>query len=230
MLVDFSQLTPHRHADDITEYVFLKPDQTVNQNAGLRLLVLDEGATLEIPAGTDEVSYYLLSGRGSLAISKNSSPSRWTLDPDTAMWVPANMRHMLINSGEGPFRCLVAHCKSKSQQSGKVKVVGMSQFQIHYLVGFISRSIFSPEALGAAGATRTLGVDLETLTPKSTLGSHEHEEEILYMLRGRGFVRIGERDFPVKPGSMVYTGPRLIHSVHNTEDDNFQYLVWEFAP
>lgn len=230
MLVDFSQLTSRRRADDVTEYVFLKPDQTVNQNAGLALFLFDEGATLEMPAGTDEVSYYLLSGRGSLAISKNSSQSRWALDPDTAMWVPANMKHMIINSGEGPFRCLAAHCKSKSQQTGKTKVAGMSQFQMHYLVGFISRSIFSPEALAAAGATRTIGVDLETLTPKSTLGSHEHEEEILYMLRGRGFIRITDRDFPVKPGSMVYTGPHLIHSVHNTEDDDFQYLVWEFGP
>ena len=230
MLVDFSQLTSHLRADDIREYVFLTPDQTDNQNAGLRLLVIDEGAELQIFKGTDEVSYYLLSGRGSLAIPKISSQSRWTLDPDTAMWVPANTKHSIINSGEGPFRCLAAHCRSKSQQSGKVKVVGMSQFQVQYLVGFVSRSIFTPEALAAAGASRTLGMDLETLTPKSTLGSHEHEEEILYMLRGRGFVRIGERNFSVKPGSMVYTGPHSVHSVHNTDDDDFQYLVWEFRP
>lgn len=64
----------------------------------------------------------------------------------------------------------------------------------------------------------------------SSLGSHEHDEEILYMLRGKGYVRIENAEFPVMPGSVVYTGPHMIHSVHNTEDDNFQYLVWEFAP
>lgn len=88
----------------------------------------------------------------------------------------------------------------------------------------------TPDDLRDVGAKRLIGVDLETLTPKSNLGSHEHEEEILYTLRGKGFVRIGERDFSVRPGSMVYTGPHVIHSVHNTEDDDFQYLVFEFLP
>jgi len=84
--------------------------------------------------------------------------------------------------------------------------------------------------LAVSGASRTIGVDLETLTPRSVLGSHEHDEEILYMLRGKGFVRIGDKDYSVRPGSMVYTGPHIIHSVHNTEDDNLQYLVFEFSP
>jgi len=230
LLVDFSQLTANRPAEGITEYVFLRPEETVNRNAGLKLLVLEEQAKLEVPRDTDELSYYLLSGRGSLAILRHAGQSRWIIDPDTAMWVPANMKHMIINTGEGPFRCLVAHCRGKSQQGGKVRVAGMSQFGIHHLVGFISRTVFDREELAASGATRTLGVDLETLTPKSTLGSHEHDEEILYLLRGKGFVRIREKDFPVRPGSMVYTGPHLVHSVQNTEDDNLQYLVWEFSP
>ena len=102
-------------------------------------------------------------------------------------------------------------------------------FQVHDLVGFISRAIFSPDLLIASGASRTIGVDLETLTPKATLGSHEHEEEFLYVLRGKGFVKINEKEFAVKPGSVVYTGPHIVHSVHNTENDNFQYLVYEFS-
>ena len=228
--MDFSQLKPRRSADGIDEYFFVKPEQTVNKNAGLKLLVFKESAELEVPQGEDEFSYYLLSGRGLLAFPRHSSQSRWTLDPDTAMWVPAGAKHTIVNTGEGPFRCLVAHCRARLTQKGRARVAAMPQFQIHYLVGFISRTVFSPETLAASGATRTIGVDLEILTPKSMLGSHEHDEEILYMLRGKGFVRIEEEEFHVKPGSVVYTGPHIIHSVHNTEDDNFQYLVWEFAP
>ncbi len=35
-------------------------------------------------------------------------------------------------------------------------------------------------------------------------------------------------DIQLGPGSVAYTGPQVPHSVHNTEDDNLQYLVWEF--
>ena len=229
MLVDISQLVP-RKVDGITEYALVKPEQTVNRNAGLRLLIFEDEIALDVQKVEDEFSYYLLSGRGSLAFPKHSSQSRYTIDPDTAMWVPAGMKHTIVNTGEGPFRCLAAHCRTQSQQKGRTRIVGMSQFQVHNLVGFISRTVFSPEILATSGASRTIGVDLETLTPKSTLGSHEHEEEILYMLRGKGYVRIDTKDFPVRPGSVVYTAPHIIHSVHNTEDDNFQYLVYEFSP
>jgi mannose-6-phosphate isomerase-like protein (cupin superfamily) len=230
LLVNFSQLKPERLTDGIDEYVFIKREQTMNKNAGLKLLVFEGNAQLEVTQEGDEFTYYLLSGRGSLAFPRHSSQSRWTIDPDTAMWVPAGARHSIVNTGEGPFRCLIAHCKVRFRQKGRARVVTMSQFRIHHLVGFISRTVFSPETLTASGATRTIGVDLETLTPMSSLGSHEHDEEILYMLRGKGYVRIENAEFPVMPGSVVYTGPHMIHSVHNTEDDNFQYLVWEFAP
>ena len=229
--MDPMQATPHK-VEGITEYLLLTPEQTVNHNAGLKLLMFDDDAALEVPESKNEFSYYLLSGRGSLTFPKHASQSRYTIDPDTAMWVPAGKKHMIVNKGEGSFRCLSAHCRTRRQHAanGSARILNMSHFQIHNLVGFISRTIFSPELLATSGASRTIGVDLETLTPHSTLGPHEHEEEILYMLRGRGFLEIDGRELQVRPGSTVYTPPHVIHSVHNTEDDNFQYLVYEFSP
>jgi mannose-6-phosphate isomerase-like protein (cupin superfamily) len=229
--MNLGHVTPHK-SEGITEYTLLTPEQTVNRNAGLKLLIFDGDATLEVPESKNEFSYYLLAGRGSLAFPKHVGQSRYTIDPDTAMWIPAGKKHMIINKGEGPFRCLSAHCRTRPRHAanGRARILNLSHSQIHNLVGFISRTIFSPELLAISGASRTIGVDFETLTPHSTLDSHEHEEEILYMLRGRGFVKIGGKELQVRPGSTVYTPPHIIHSVHNTEDDNFQYLVYEFSP
>lgn len=229
MIVDLSQLAPHKVSSGITEYEIFGREQTVNGNASLGLLVFNEDASLQIRNGENECTYYLLSGRGTIALLKHSSQTRHPFDPDTAAWIPVDTRHCIVNTGDGPFRCLFTRCKAPARK-GKALIVAASQFQVHELVGFISRTIFSPDLLIASGASGTVGVDLETLTPKATLGSHEHEEEFLYVLRGKGFVKINEKRFAVKPGSAVYTGPHIVHSVHNTENDNFQYLVYEFSP
>jgi mannose-6-phosphate isomerase-like protein (cupin superfamily) len=228
-MVNFRQLTPHNAGSGITEYKMFGREQTVNHNASIELLAIEDDVSLSIHHSEDECTYYLLSGRGTIALLKHSSQTRHPLDPDTAAWIPADTKHLIMNTGDGPFRCLVTRCKAPARK-GKALIVTASQFQVHELVGFISRTIFSPDSLIASEASRTIGVDLETLTPKATLGSHEHEEEFLYVLRGKGFVKINEKEFAVKPGSVVYTGPHMVHSVHNTENDNFQYLVYEFSP
>jgi len=214
---------------EAAEYELLNPNQTKNRNAGLKLFVFEEGGQIKFPADGMERSYYLLNGRGSFSLEKTTGASRTVIDSDTAIWVPAMKAHRIINSGEGPFRLLLAHCMGDAN-GGRSGSVTLSQARITEMVGFISRSIWSPDTLRSLGASKTVGVDLETLTPRSTLGSHEHEEEILYMLRGRGYVLVESKRYTVRPGSMVYTGPHLRHSVHNTENDNFQYLVFEFLP
>lgn len=223
----------HEHAptsNGARERILLRREDTVNGNASLTLIELPAGGRYEVPAGDEEICYYLLSGRGSLAFIRQEHESRWVIDPDTAAWVAAGIPHALVNAGEGPFRCLAARCRSSNVGTRGWRIAPRATWPVHELVGFVSRTIFSPADLTAAGASRTIGVDLETLTPSSVLPTHTHEEEILYLLRGKGFVRTAEGDVPVEPGSVVYTGPFVPHSVHNTEDDNFQYLVWEFRP
>lgn len=219
-----------RDVSDVRETVLLRPDETVNGNAGLTLIELSSGARLDVPAGREEVCYYLLAGRGTVAFPRSDSESRWIIDPDTAVWIAAGTSHALVNVGEGPFRCLAARCGSAHTDARGKLLAPRTQWPVLEYVGFISRTIFTKAELDANGASRLSGVDLETLTPNETLGTHAHAEEVLYMLRGRGFVRTADGDVPVEPGSVVYTGPSVPHSVHNTEDDNFQYIVWEFRP
>lgn len=181
MLVDLSQLAPHKVSSGVTEYKIFGREQTVNENASLGLLVFDDDASLQIHNGENECTYYLLSGRGTFALLKHSSQTRYVLNPDTAAWIPADTGHLIANAGEGPFRCLVTRCKAPARK-GRALIIAGPQFQVHELVGFISRTIFSPNLLATSGASRTIGVDFETLTPNATLGSHVHEEEFLYVL------------------------------------------------
>lgn len=230
MHVHLSEATLLNKTPDFVELELLNPRQTKNKNAGLKLFVVEDGGQIVVPGSGVELSYYLLDGHGSFELEKSTgTASRTVIDPDTAIWVPAMKAHKISNRGEGPFRLLAAYCKSDAS-TGRPDFLRLSQARVLEMVGFISRTIWSPDKLRSLGGTRTIGVDLETLTPRSELGTHEHEEEILYMVRGEGYVMIGDKRFDVRPGSMVYTGPHVPHSVHNGEDDNFQYLVFEFKP
>jgi mannose-6-phosphate isomerase-like protein (cupin superfamily) len=212
------------------ERMLLQRDQTDNGNASLSLLELDPDARLDVPAPTVETAYYLLSGRGTIGFPQFEHESRWIVDPDGAAFSGAGAAHTLHNAGEGPFRCLAARCVPGPGGAPGRRVTVRAEWPVHDLVGFVSRTVFDRGQLEAAGAARTIGVDLETITPRSTLSTHAHEEEILYVLRGRGFVRSPAGDIPLVPGSVAYTGPQVPHSVHNTDDDNLQYLVWEYRP
>jgi len=230
MLVNYSEIPRNKMQDGAYSYEILKPDQTVNGNSGLRLLECEDDASIQLAEANVESCYYLLSGRGSISFSTRPNASRWIIESDTAVWVSSGIAITISNSGEGPFRCLVAYCKSTSSQRSRYQVLRLSDAPTHHLVGFISKSIFNREALSILGATRCVGIDLETITPLYLLDTHSHDEEILFVLRGKGNVTIKDSDFPIKPGSMVYTGPHLPHSVHNTSRDNMQYLVFEYIP
>ena len=231
MHIHYSNMNLMEIEKGVSGFEILRPANTTNGNAGLSLVALESDSSYEPQQDNLELCYYLLNGRGSLGFPKSGGQSRWIIESDTAMWVPPGMRHTITNSGEGPFRLLVAYSTPMHEKKeGRQKIVKISDLPVYEMEGFRSRSIFSPEVLSGMGGTRCIGVDLETLTPLSVLDTHSHEEEILFMLRGKGFVMIDEKKFDVRPGSTVYTRPHAPHSVHNTTHDNFQYLVFEYRP
>jgi mannose-6-phosphate isomerase-like protein (cupin superfamily) len=54
------------------------------------------------------------------------------------------------------------------------------------------------------------------------------EDEIYYVLAGRGVLRIGESEHPVGPGSIAYVPARAVHRFHDVDAD-LELLVF-FAP
>ena len=54
------------------------------------------------------------------------------------------------------------------------------------------------------------------------------EDEVYYVIKGRGMIRVGEEDRPVTAGSMVYVDEALEHRFHSITED-LTILVM-FAP
>ena len=85
------------------------------------------------------------------------------------------------------------------------------------------------KALGAAAGGRDLGCSLYELPPGAASFPHHYHcgnEEALYVLEGRGVVRLGEDRFEVGAGDYVafHTGPEGAHQVLNESDSPLRYL------
>lgn len=60
-------------------------------------------------------------------------------------------------------------------------------------------------------------------------GQQPHtEDEVYYVLSGRGQVRVGEEDRPVEPGSFIFVGAGVEHRFHTISQD--LSLLVLFAP
>lgn len=54
------------------------------------------------------------------------------------------------------------------------------------------------------------------------------EDEIYYVVEGRGVIRVGEEDRKVEPGSIIFVGANIEHRFH-TISEELKILVF-FAP
>src|SRR3990172_6722881 len=54
--------------------------------------------------------------------------------------------------------------------------------------------------------------------------SHDHEEQLYYVLEGLGTIRMGDRVFALRPGMAVMIGPGVVHGVSNPNDKPLRYL------
>jgi len=54
------------------------------------------------------------------------------------------------------------------------------------------------------------------------------EDEVYYVVEGRGFIRVGDEDRPVEPGTVVFVAANVEHRFHTISED-MKILVF-FAP
>jgi len=62
-------------------------------------------------------------------------------------------------------------------------------------------------------------------------GSADHqqphrEDEVYYVISGRGVIRVADEDRPVKSGSLVFVGAGLEHRFHDIEEDLRVLVFW----
>ena len=64
-------------------------------------------------------------------------------------------------------------------------------------------------------------VSLARLQPHLSYESHKHEdhEEIYYIIKGKGRMRIGEDEVKFREGDIIYIPEKKLHTITNDHDD-----------
>jgi mannose-6-phosphate isomerase-like protein (cupin superfamily) len=114
---------------------------------------------------------------------------------------------------------------------GSAKVVGPAEGDFFWQPvpanGFV-RNILSSRALGAAG---DFSIGTQTVAPGCFVREHTHarEEEIIFVVEGRGVARIDGVDHPLEKGSAVYVDKHRRHHFLNPNPEPMTFL-WILLP
>ncbi len=95
------------------------------------------------------------------------------------------------------------------------------------LPGRLWKKLIGPEN----GGCKNMIFGVVTLPPGSNPGTHVHarEEEIIYIISGRGETKVGDNIYPLKPGVAVFTEPGIEHGV-KTLGDEPMVMISVFSP
>jgi mannose-6-phosphate isomerase-like protein (cupin superfamily) len=96
------------------------------------------------------------------------------------------------------------------------------------LPGRDHKMIIGPQNFGKA---RNLCFGVAVFPPVSHAPAHVHpkEEEVIYVLMGRGEVYLGGVAEPLVPGTCVYAPPGIEHSIRNTGEEPLK-VAYAFSP
>ena len=117
------------------------------------------------------------------------------------------------------------------EAAGSAKVVGPGEGDFFWQPvpanGFV-RNILSSRALGAAG---DFSIGTQTVAPGCFVREHTHarEEEIIFVVEGRGVARIDGVDHPLEKGSAVYVDKHRRHHFLNPYPEPMTFL-WILLP
>jgi mannose-6-phosphate isomerase-like protein (cupin superfamily) len=76
-------------------------------------------------------------------------------------------------------------------------------------------------------ASEKLSVGLSVWPAGSIDRQRPHrEDEVYYVISGRGTVRVADEDRPVKAGSLVFVAANIEHRFHNIEEDLRVLVFW----
>ena len=76
-------------------------------------------------------------------------------------------------------------------------------------------------------ASEKLSVGLAVWPAGSVDGQRPHEEdEVYYVISGRGFIRVADEDRSLKPGSLVFVAAHVEHRFHDIEEDLRVLVFW----
>lgn len=110
---------------------------------------------------------------------------------------------------------------------GKLETSHIETCTVHHLPGRDWYYLIGPLNTGA----RNLSFGIAEFPGKSLAGEHTHlaEEEILYILSGRGTVLSEGEETPVEPGSAVFIPTGVPHQIRVESEEPLR-LVTVFSP
>jgi len=96
------------------------------------------------------------------------------------------------------------------------------------LPGRKHKMIIGPENFG--GSTKMcFGVAEFPANQHAPAHVHEEQEEILYVLEGRGEMYFNNTPERIEKGTCIFVPPRVIHSINNTSNEVLK-LAYVFSP
>ena len=95
------------------------------------------------------------------------------------------------------------------------------------LPGRLWKKLIAPDE----GECKNMIFGVVTFPPGSDPGQHHHEneEEIIYVISGRGETKVADDIYPLEPGVAVFTEPGIPHGIKVTGDEPL-VLVSVFSP
>lgn len=86
--------------------------------------------------------------------------------------------------------------------------------------------IYTEEATPTYGTSSMLTAELEILPGQELHPPHEHaDEEFQYIVSGGGTWFLNGKQFPIKPGDLMYSKPWDSHGVRNTGTEPLRFFV-----
>ncbi len=95
------------------------------------------------------------------------------------------------------------------------------------LPGRVWKKMIGPDS----GGCKNMILGVVTFPPGSDPGAHKHEkeEEIIYVISGRGETKVGDNVYSLEPGVAVFTEPGIEHGV-KTHGDEPLVMISVFSP
>lgn len=125
----------------------------------------------------------------------------------------------------------VKECSMTKPAKGEAQVLGPEDGESYWQPvpanGFV-RTLFSSRSIGSSNQ---FAMGTQTVAPRSLIREHTHDrnEEIIFVIEGRGIARMDGVDHPIEKGSCVFIGHNRKHHFLNPHDEPLTFL-WVFMP
>ena len=187
----------------------------------LETIRLGPGASIQVADDLDDTMCFLASGTCAL--------DTHTLDGPGAGLVAAGRRCSLVAGGDGAtvLRVTLGSATDLHAPMGPVEpVIALDHVEPGKATGARSFQVLYGPHNGSTRATIFVGY-----IPPGAAPWHYHlYDEIVWVLRGRGRLHLGETIEPLEPGAAFRLRPREVHIVENTDPDVELAVVGIFTP